>query len=213
MKAKPSPSQQPSAENLRVTKDEKVTGQLIYNSAVASISREGIMEVMTKIAYWVALASLLVFAPGVNGEDDEQVALENPALKRLYSELRMVVRKYYPKATSHLLKDKIHFEHDTRIFIVHEPTKSGEWQDPWETRGPKPGGILCDMSFQKGPYQGAAVVPQTFDKRYFKVLLLAPYSARRDAHLLIHLSYPGNTSGEFLKEFTRLVNDFEKQVD
>jgi len=60
----------------------------------------------------------------------EDEPLQNPALKRFYSELRTLFRKHYPKATSHLLKDKIHFEHDTRVFIVHEPLKTGEWQDP-----------------------------------------------------------------------------------
>lgn len=158
----------------------------------------------------VSLIFALIAAPA-RGADEE--ALENPALKRFYSELRMLFRKHYPKATSHLLKDKIHFEHDTRVFIVHEALKTGEWQDPWETRGPKPGGILCDITLQDGQYQGAAVVPQTFDKRYFKVLLMAPYSAKRDVHLYVHLSYPRNVSDDFLKQFTELVNDFEKYVD
>ena len=143
--------------------------------------------------------------------DDE--ALENPALKQFYSELRTLFRRYYPKATSHLLKDKIHFEHDTRLFIVHEALKTGEWQDPWEERGPKPGGILCDIALQKGQYQGAALVPQTFDKRYFRVLLLAPYSSKRDVHLEVHLAYPRNVSVEFLKQFTELINDFGKYLD
>ena len=124
---------------------------------------------------WLLLLSFvcaLMAAPTRAAEDE---TLQNPALERFYSELRTLFRKHYPKATSHLLKDKIHFEHDTRVLIVHEPLKTGEWQDPRETRGPKPGGILCDITLQKGQYQGAAVVPQTFDKRYFKVLSLLPW--------------------------------------
>ena len=167
---------------------------------------------MNKFASFALWVVVIAFVQGASGADGEP-SLENPALKRLYSELRMVVRKYYPQATSHLLGDKIHFEHDTRIFIVHEPTKGGEWQDPWETRGPKPGGILCEITFQKGRYQGAAVVPQTFDKRYFKLLMLAPYSAKQDAHLLVHLSYPGNTSGQFLKEFTQVLDDLDQHFN
>src|ERR1039458_6677961 len=100
----------------------------------------------------------------------------------------MLFRKYYPKVTSHLLKDKIHFEQETRIFIVHEPLMTGEWQDPWEERGPMRGGILCDITLQKGKYQGQAEVPQTFDKRYFKVLLLVGYSAKEDVHVHVLLS-------------------------
>jgi hypothetical protein len=160
-----------------------------------------------------ALVLGLFAAVSAIGQSDQSTNAANPALKRFYGELRTLFRRHYPKMTSHLLKEKMHFEQETRIFIVHEPTKTGEWQDPWETRGPKPGGILCDVTLQEGRYQGAAVVPQTFDKRYFKVLLMAPYSAEHDCHLLVHLSYPGNVSGEFLKEFTEFVNNYPKHLD
>jgi hypothetical protein len=158
----------------------------------------------------VLFISALIAAPA-GGADEEP--LQNPALKRFYSELRTLFRRYYPEATSHLLKDKIHFEYDTRVFIVHEPLKTGEWQDPWETRGPKLGGILCDIELRKGRYNGAASVPQTFEKRYFKLLVMAAYSPKQDAHLYIHLSYPANVSVDFLKQFTELANDFGKYVD
>jgi hypothetical protein len=116
-----------------------------------------------------ALLGIFVTAPTTVTADE---SLQNPALKRLYSELQTLFRKHYPTATSHLLKDKIHFEHATRVFIVHEPAMTGEWQDPWETRGPRPGGILCDLTFQKGPYQGQAVVP------HFRQALLQDFADR-----------------------------------
>src|SRR5215471_6760267 len=158
----------------------------------------------------VLFISALTAAP-TSGTDEEP--FQNPLLKRYYSELQTLFRRYYPKATSHLLKDEIHFEHDTWVFIVHEPLKTGEWQDPWETRGPKPGGILCDIELQKGKYEGAAVVPQTFDKRYFKLLVMAPYSPKQDVHLYIHLSYPANVSVDFLKQFTELANNFGRGME
>ena len=171
------------------------------------------MTMNAKHRAWPTLLMLVSFlmAPPVRAADDG--TLQNPALKRFYSELRTLFQRHYPKATSHLLKDKIHFEHDTRVFIVHEPYKTGEWQDPWEERGPKPGGIHCDITLEKGAWQGAAVVPQTFDKRYFAVLLLAPYSPKRDEHLTVHLAYPQDVSPEFLKQFTELIDSFEKYVD
>ncbi len=140
-------------------------------------------------------------------------AQRNSALSRFYSELKTLFLRHYPQVTSHLLGEKIHFEHDTRLFILHEPLKTGEWQDPGEIRGPKPGGILCDIELRDGKYEGAAAVPQTFDKRYFKLSVMAPYSARRNAHLYVHLSHPSNVSGDFLKQFTELANSFEKYVD
>jgi len=114
----------------------------------------------TKRTPWLLLLSFvcaLIAAPTSAAEDK---TLQNPALKRFYSELRTLFRKHYPKATSHLLKDQIHFEHDTRVFLVHEPLKTGDWQDPRETRGPKPGGIVCEITLQKGEYRGPADIRQ-----------------------------------------------------
>ena len=114
----------------------------------------------TKHTPWLLLLSFvcaLIAAPTSAAEDEP---LQSPALKRFYSELRTLFRTHYPKATSHLLKDTIHFEHDTRVFLVHEPLKTGDWQDPRETRGPKPGGILCDITLQKGEYRGPADIRQ-----------------------------------------------------
>ncbi len=82
--------------------------------------------------------------------------------------------------------------------------------------GQQPGGILCDITFMKGPHLSAlkgAESTQTIDKLYFKVLVMAPYSAKLDAHLQVHLSYPGNVASDFVKEFTGLVNEFQKYVD
>src|SRR5262249_35467062 len=156
----------------------------------------------------VLLATLLLIVLVLPASGANEEAPQNPALKRLYSDFRTLFRKHYPAVTSHLLKDEMHFESDTRVFIVPEPLRTGEWQDPWETRGPKPGGILCEMSLRNGRYMGAAVVPQTFDKRYFRLLVMAPYSVKYDAHLYVHLSYPGDVRPHFLAGFHGLVNHF-----
>ncbi len=129
-----------------------------------------------------------------------------------YREVRVVVRRYYPEATSHQLGAKLHFEHDTRVFVVHEPLKTGEWQDPWEERGPKSRGIVGDMEVVPGRWRGAAVVPQSFDRRYFTHLLMAPYSAELDAHLHVSIKYPGAVPDGFLKEMTELVTRFDRYV-
>ncbi len=69
------------------------------------------------------------------------------------------------------------------------------------------------MSLRKGRYMGAAIVPQTFDKRYLQLLVMAPYSLKHDAHLYVHLSYPANARPDFLMEFTGLANDFEPHLE
>jgi hypothetical protein len=171
-----------------------------------------IVKLLSLVAASVSILALGA-TPLLNAQPEKADDAENPAFGRVYVEFRTVFLRHYPKATCHLVKQNMHFEHNTRTFIVHEPLKTGEWQDPWETRGPQPGGILCEIVLQAGRYQGAAVVPQTFDKRYFKVLLLAPYSAKHDRHLSIQLSYPANVNSEFLKEFTDLANDFPQYLD
>ncbi len=160
------------------------------------------------------LLTLLCFTSSLSSVDRANVgAQQKSRLKRFYPELRTLFLRHYPQVTSHLLDARIHFEQDTRIFIVHEPLKTGEWQDPSQTRGPKLGGILCDIELRDGKYNGAASVPQTFDKRYFKLLIMGPYSSKHNAHLYIHLSYPSNVSDDFLKEFTEFVNRYDKYLD
>jgi hypothetical protein len=88
-------------------------------------------------------------------------------------------------------------------------------------RGPKAGGILCYVYLAKGPYrgqlampgrEGSTLGPVTLDKKEFKQMLMAPYSARRDMHLWAALDYPPDVSPEFLKEYVALMTAFEKQV-
>ncbi len=128
----------------------------------------------------------------------------------LYREVRQLARRHYPQATAHHLNDAIHFEYNTRLFIVHEPQMTGEWQDPWPERGPQRGGIHCDISIVPGGYQGQAVIPQNFDKRYYTLALTAPYSQKLDAHLLVYIKYPRNVPAGFLDEMNKLLNDFDK---
>jgi hypothetical protein len=133
-------------------------------------------------------------------------------LKDFYRQIQSLVKQHYKKATFHRLNGKIHFEYSTRIFLLHNPWKNGEWQDPHEERGPTQRGIYCDIEIRRGKYWGAAMVPQTFDKRYFMLALFAPYSERLDAHMYVHLKYPSRASDDFLNELTSLINNFEKYV-
>lgn len=162
---------------------------------------------------WLLLILFVCAAMAAPARAAEDKPSQNPALKRLYSELVVIFRKQYPAVTSHLLSNTIHFEHDTRVFIVHDGWITGRWQDPRETRGPEPGGVLCDISLQKGKYQGQADMPLTLDKYYFKILMLTSYSPKLDAHLVVHLSYPRDVKDEFLRRFTQAVNGFENCAD
>ena len=139
--------------------------------------------------------------------------LNDPRLNQIYTSVQRIVRQYYSDATSHLLENKIHFESNTRLFIIHVPLKTGEWQDPWEERGPKKGGILGTIELRDGKYTGAAKVPQTFDRLYYSIILMAPYSKKHDCHLYVHLYVPRHGGKpEFTKELVELVSAFEGKL-
>jgi len=138
---------------------------------------------------------------------------ESRLLERLFAATRALVLKYYPDAQTELTNRRIHFEARTRRFMIHEPRKSGEWQDAREIVGPQRGGVVGNMELRTGKYPGAAVVPQAFDKRYFTLQVMAPYSPARDAHLYTHLLYPGDTNGRFLDEFADLVTRFSEYLN
>jgi hypothetical protein len=167
--------------------------------------------IMIKIHATACLCLCAALLAGAQSQDDE--SFQSPKLKEIYSNTREILRRHYPEATSHLLKNKIHFESDTRLFIIHVPLKTGQWQDPWEERGPKKGGILGTIELKEGGYGGAAMVPQTFDKHYYKVMLMAPYSRKHNCHLYVHLYIPRlESKPEFIKEFNELVNSFETMI-
>jgi hypothetical protein len=90
--------------------------------------------------------------------------------------------------------------------------KTGEWQDPWEQRGPNRDGIICDIEVFAGEYVGAAMAPQDFDKRYFTHRLMAPYSKRLNAHLRVDIRYSRRVPAGFLDQLSAVVNDFDKFV-
>ncbi|MGB5850115.1 MAG: hypothetical protein WBH40_16625 [Ignavibacteriaceae bacterium] len=166
------------------------------------------MNVRLNISRFLCLALLTTSVYAQNAK-----TLHDPRLEQIYLSVQRIVISHYPTATSHLLKNKIQFEFNTRLFIIHVPLKTGEWQDPWEERGPRKGGILGTIELRDGEYTGAAMVPQTFDRLYYSIILLAPYSRKHDCYLYVHLYVPQHESKpEFNKELIELVNAFESKL-
>lgn len=162
---------------------------------------------MRSILYPILLLAF-VSAAGVDEPPRQPAkATPPPVEKSLYWNLKAVFRRHYEGFASHQLDNKLHFERDTRIFVLHLPLKTGEWQDPVERRGPRRNGVYCDIEVRAGHWKGAAMVPQRFDRHYYYVYLMAPYSAKRDCHLYVRLLVPKHGVPEsFLGEFTSVVN-------
>jgi hypothetical protein len=149
--------------------------------------------------------TLLVLLCGLCGPEAWPSSLgpghTSPVLTRLYSHLGPLFQRHYPQVTSQQEPDGIQFVHDTRTFLIHTALKTGEWQEAREVRGPKRRGILCSIRLREGRYDGAAVLPQTFDERYFQTLVMAVPSPDQAFYLYVHLSYPDTVSSAFLKDF------------
>jgi len=131
-----------------------------------------------------------------------------------WDRVEALVKAYYPKATVSRTAGTFRFSHDTMPFMIHVPLKTGAWQPARETEGPKRhGGILGELEVRQGRWQGAADVPQTFDRAYFTAYLMAPYSERCDCHLVANLSYPDTIDKTFVGAWTDAVNEFETYLD
>lgn len=135
-------------------------------------------------------------------------ALAEDEVAKFCSGLRPVFFGRYSGIDFTMHDDTATFEHNCRIYMIHNPTKTGEWQNAVEERGPKKGGIYCRIMVQKGQYEAATAAPQTIDKRYFKTLFLVAYSKRLDRHLLAWLSYPPDAPAEVIRQFTEDFNRF-----
>jgi len=132
------------------------------------------------------------------------------------AKLKGLFQKYYPAAAfTNQLADAVQFECEVAMIEVPADSKGPPVQYT-TARGPKKGGIMCDVYFQKGQYLGQLLIPDggyLMDKKAYKELFMAPYSAKLDAHFYLCLRYPPDASGDFLKEFDAIMKDFEKDTD
>jgi hypothetical protein len=157
----------------------------------------------------ILLASIGLGMMAVRAEDTPTPL---PDLSTFKTEVEKLVKAQYPNAKFEMTEHGFDFEFNTRKFWIHHALKTGEWQDASEQKGPQKGGIMGTFELLRGKWTGAAVVPQTFDYRYFKALLMAPESAQHNCHLVTHLNFPADAKPEFLRDFQTLVNDFQKHL-
>ncbi|MBK9145506.1 MAG: SEL1-like repeat protein [Candidatus Melainabacteria bacterium] len=119
----------------------------------------------------------------------------------VYTAVEELVRKYYPKAKIEKNDQGMHFEFKTT------PTE--------EIRGkqkmiPKLGGIVGDIKATKGHYPGKEYLPYQTNGTLYVFLLMAPYSAEEDDHLLTKLMFPPDAPLDFVSSFKTLVSMYTK---
>jgi hypothetical protein len=98
---------------------------------------------------------------------------------------------------------------------LHDPRTTQNWRMAGRSRnrrtsaGWRGGG----HGTARGQISRAAAVPQGFDKRYFTLQIMAPYSEARDAHLYTRLLFPVDANRLFLSEFTDLITRFTEYLN
>jgi hypothetical protein len=118
----------------------------------------------TRLPFVVLVLGCLLAVAGRTGADDAP----KPDLKPLLKEVRKVIEKHYPKATVTLKDQTIHFEFNTRKFMIHEPTLTGEWQDAREGKTERCQEPFLTLGSKKQPEK----VPDTFTARFAVTFLL-----------------------------------------
>ena len=151
-----------------------------------------------------------------HGEDNTGL---DPIMKRVYAKMHTLFEKHYPKATSTVLYTNcIMFAYNVTTFEFPYTGPAGKKHESTIQQGPKPGGILCRLSLERGrpvpqiafPMDGQSLCPTTIDRKHFKTLIIGPYSSKMDVRLWTSLSYPSDVKEEFLIEFQTLISDFPK---
>ncbi|PQO36874.1 hypothetical protein C5Y96_06830 [Blastopirellula marina] len=163
---------------------------------------------------WLTPGLLLVLVLVSQGRADEKLTWDDPPFQAFSENLGGVIGKYYPDARLERPKassKSLEWSYKTRKFMVHLPTLTGQWQEASEMLGPDRKGILCTAEIHEGPYVGMAVVPQTFDRHYFKVLMMAPNRKDVGAHLIVRLFYPSDIDKAVVSEIAELVQQFDSE--
>ncbi|WDI44155.1 hypothetical protein [Bremerella sp. P1] len=163
---------------------------------------------------WISCSLSVLLCLVAKGFADERLQWDKPPFEAFSQKLSGVIEKYYPDAKLEQPKEPdqhLRWSAKTRKFMVHLPTLTGKWQEAIEMVGPDRKGILCTAHLHEGPYMGMAAVPQTFDRHYFQVLMMAPNRKDVNAHVIVRLYYPSDVDKAFVSEIAELVNQFDSE--
>jgi hypothetical protein len=163
----------------------------------------------------IATAALIALSMTSTGSqaftaNEEQRQLD---LSGLVEAVEPIVHRYYPEARVSLRDERtIEIEHDAQMFMVHLPTKTGEWQEASPIKGPRRGGVVMIISIRDGEWQGAAVLPQSFDHCYFVDHVSLYHSETLDAHAHVSLRYEGAYPSDLMTELARPLSELDRHI-
>lgn len=137
-------------------------------------------------------------SPAKGQADGSDASIHEDLVKPVYAEMTKLVRTYYPSAKISEKSGKLHFEFKA---APHISTSTN-----LPVLGPKEGGILGEVELKQGK---SKIEPRSINEYYYQTLLMSPYSATHDCHLSVKISYPPETSSDFVDKFKTAVSEFD----
>lgn len=160
------------------------------------------MKLQVLLSLCLSGTFILVFAQSAGSQAAQSVessaSIHSAVTKPVFDELSKLIKTFFPNAKVTQNGAKLHFEYKAA------PQISNSTHLP--VIGPKEGGILGDVQILPGKSTAAAKLQNEY---YYQTVLMVPYSANHDCHLNAKLSYPPETSSDFVDKFKDLVSSFD----
>ncbi len=154
----------------------------------------------------LSILIMVMLAPAMSARAASEIDIA-----KLHSAVRTLVLRYYPEASTHFLGTRIHFEDDTKLYLRASTDSSGR-RSVTEVRGPKAGGVYCDMIVRDGRVP-SSFASQVLDRSVFAERISSSESREYDCYLAIRLKTPSDVPERFLIDFGTLVSNFEEAND
>lgn len=117
----------------------------------------------------------------------------------LNKKVTKIVLEHFPKAAVVVDHGNLVAKQGTMIFTVHRRSKTGKVGEKTDqVEGPNYQGFILSISVQDGQYHGAAVVPQTLQRPYWKTYIDRPATKDGKSHFVINFSYGARLNREFI---------------
>ena len=150
---------------------------------------------MKSLALTVALSCCLALsglAHAAAADKPATAAKQDPAIKQLLADVKVLVTKHYPQAKFRVTGRYINFEHATEVVKLPAIVKTPAGKKPpiVDERSPKSGGVWCSIGLHSGR---AAVHPRiagTSKRGLFNETIIYPENKKKSRHLVVELRLP-----------------------
>ena len=118
----------------------------------------------------------------------------------LADKISKLVKKHFPDAIIAQDNSTLSAKHGTMVFTIHRHWKTGKiLEETDQVEGPNYKGFMISLSVQNGKYEGAAMVPQTLNRRYWKTYIDRPPTDDDKGYYVINFSYGARLDRDFMK--------------